>query len=639
MLFFEAQQNAKEKTRMLVGFFLLKATFLSLINTIIIKVFFLNSGFLSSILPRIQFKDTNLFSFLFQNYSSATQMFAAAIYSWEAKIFFGNILFFALFALYYLNKYQNGSSVAIALGGTRIDNFRNNLIQTPLEPKEKVLLNIVEEMSIASGVRIPEVYVLKYDMTINAFAAGGSAKHSVIAVTQGALNLLDRSELQAVIGHEFSHILNEDIQLNTKLTSVVMGFHMIHRLGVVMVRGNRSKIRALSVTPSGKKGKSGGGAGVFTLFALFIMITGYLGYILGRWLQAKISREREFLADASSAQFTRYPEALALALSKVAVGGGSHIISPFKDEHSHIFFANSLDQTRWDFFASHPPLEERIRRLMPKSKPEDLYDMAMQKLKGVDIKMSPIPEVMAAPAKESVRSPMKKAALTLPVLNHLSGLINSESLDLSHSLMSEISIFYDEVHDVNFAKAALLLCLLKTQQGYSEIAHTIMTNSFEHQKKLQDLALQLQNNSDLLEIVLHLSLKTLQEASRTEKIDVLNVLKKFYDSDKKITLIEALYLFLIEDRFELKIQKKRGFFSLTEAKNQFILFLQKPDHVAQVTLDEIIFSFRRASRMSLMYHLDELWEGHSHSRARELRAFFMILSIPLPLNVQATRPN
>ncbi|MDR1816631.1 MAG: M48 family metallopeptidase [Puniceicoccales bacterium] len=243
-----------------------------------------------------------------------------------------------------------GSAVANAMGGVRV---------TPRNagPLEKRLLNVVEEMALASGVPVPAAYVLPHEPAINAFAAGLTTGDAVVAVSRGALEQLTRDELQAVVGHEFSHILNGDMRLNLKITAVVFGILMFTVVGRVLLefgaRGGRSR------------SKDGNAGAVMLAAGLGLLVLGWVGYFFGRVIQSAVSRQREFLADASSVQFTRNPQAMAGALQKILrAQNGSVLESPHATEFSHLFFATGVSGFLASLFATHPPLEARIRAVL-----------------------------------------------------------------------------------------------------------------------------------------------------------------------------------------------------------------------------------------------------------------------------------
>lgn len=246
---------------------------------------------------------------------------------------------------------QGGQVVAKALGGTRLDHAN-------ADAKQRQLLNVVEEMAIASGVPVPPVYLMP-ETSVNAFAAGYSPADAVIGITQGSLDLLNRDQLQGVIAHEFSHILNGDMRMNIRLIALLHGIEFIGHAGYFLLRS--ASHRTAGIRSS--KSKDNGGA--ILGLAIGLMILGYLGTFFGSVIKAAVSRQREFLADASAVQFTRNPGGIAGALK--AIGGavsGSKVKNPNADEMSHMFFGEAI--SRWSsIFATHPQLKERIKRIDP----------------------------------------------------------------------------------------------------------------------------------------------------------------------------------------------------------------------------------------------------------------------------------
>ena len=208
-----------------------------------------------------------------------------------------------------------GAVVARDLGGRQVDPGTR-------DPLERRLLNVVEEMSIASGVPVPEVWLMDDENGINAFAAGTDPANAVIGVTRGCLERLDRAKLQGVVAHEFSHILNGDMKLNMRLTGWIFGLVMISMLGRMMLES----LRFARFRSSRDAGKA---IAVIALIGLAIWLVGWIGSMFAKLLQAAVSRQREFLADSSAVQFTRHPEGLAGALKKI--GGyqlGGKLSSP-----------------------------------------------------------------------------------------------------------------------------------------------------------------------------------------------------------------------------------------------------------------------------------------------------------------------
>jgi Zn-dependent protease with chaperone function/uncharacterized tellurite resistance protein B-like protein len=231
-----------------------------------------------------------------------------------------------------------GVAVAEALGG-------RPLRPDTRDPDERRVLNVVEEMAIASGLPVPPVYILEDD-TINAFAAGRTHTDSVIGLTRGCVQRLTRDELQGVVGHEFSHIFHQDTRLNIRLVALLGGILVLALIGRGILRSARFS-----------RGSKNNGAPL--MFGLGLLVIGSVGYFFGRLIQSAVSRQREFLADASAVQYTRNPDGLAGALEKIMRGAGSEVSAPRATEFSHFFFASGLHS----LFATHPPPEERIRRI------------------------------------------------------------------------------------------------------------------------------------------------------------------------------------------------------------------------------------------------------------------------------------
>jgi hypothetical protein len=217
-------------------------------------------------------------------------------------------------------------------------------------------------MAIAAGVPVPPVYLMP-EAGINAFAAGYAPADAVIGITEGCLNQLNRDQLQGVVAHEFSHILNGDMRMNIRLIALLQGILFIGHAGYYLLRSGGRTAAAVSIGSSRSKNNNGGG--IFVL-ALGLMLLGYLGSFFGNLIKAAVSRQREFLADASAVQFTRNPQGIAGALKAIgAVGSsGSRVRHPNADEMSHLFFGEAI--SRWtSLFATHPPLAERIKRIDP----------------------------------------------------------------------------------------------------------------------------------------------------------------------------------------------------------------------------------------------------------------------------------
>ncbi len=245
-----------------------------------------------------------------------------------------------------------GGAVARALGGRLIDSNTRDV-------DERKLVNIVEEMSIASGIPVPQIYVMDDEEGINAFAAGNSVSDAAVGVTRGCIRMLNRDELQGVIAHEFSHILNGDMKLNIRLMGVLFGILCIAMIGRILLETTGRRRYHL-----GARNK---GSNPLPFIGLVLFAVGYIGIFFGRLIKAAISRQREYLADASAVQFTRNPHGIANALKKIGGLGrrGSLVTAPDAEEASHMFFGNALAEGFSNLTATHPPLAQRIKAIEP----------------------------------------------------------------------------------------------------------------------------------------------------------------------------------------------------------------------------------------------------------------------------------
>ena len=266
---------------------------------------------------------------------------------------FATLAIIGLGSLYRIASLRGGGdSVALQFGGVPVP-------EDTVDPSLRRLRNVVEEIAIASGVPVPKVYVLEQEPAINAFAAGYSPSDAVVTVTRGALDRLNRDELQGVIAHEFSHILNGDMRLNIRLMGILFGILMLAIVG-------------RKVLQFGPRGRDSRGASAILVAALIAMLVGYIGLFFGRMIKAGVSRTRESLADASAVQFTRQTQGLAGALKKIGgIAEGSKLNDRADaEEASHMLFGDGVGFS--GLFATHPPLLKRIQALEPQFRADQL---------------------------------------------------------------------------------------------------------------------------------------------------------------------------------------------------------------------------------------------------------------------------
>ncbi len=287
----------------------------------------------------------------------------------------GGIVLSSLFRIASLSA--GGRKVAQTVGAVEVP-------ADTADPQLRRLRNVIEEVAIAAGVPVPDIYLMAEESGINAFAAGYSASDAAVCVTQGCLDQLTRDELQGVIAHEFSHVVNGDMRLNIRLMGLLFGILVLAVVGrrVIWFGGGRSRSR------------NGSGGGQVWMIGLALIAVGYIGYFFARLIQAAVARSRESLADASAVQFTRQSDGIADALKKIAVlSEGSTLRAANRQEVAHMLFGEAGSFSA--LFATHPPLLERIQALQPGFREEDLLRFAEQAAQHA-----------AAPAEPPAEPPM-----------------------------------------------------------------------------------------------------------------------------------------------------------------------------------------------------------------------------------------
>lgn len=326
MNFFESQDTAKRNTGKLILLFILAVLSLIVITNLLVMAVFSFAGTgMTSMAATTRFEfDANLF------------LIIGAIVS--SVVLFGSL-------------YKISS---LAGGGARVAEMMDGrlLVSESADPAERRVLNVVEEMAIASGTPVPPVYLME-ESGINAFAAGYSPSDAVVAVTRGSIETLSRDQLQGVIAHEFSHILHGDMRINIRLIGVLHGIMILGIIGYHLLRGGAYSRRT----------KNSGG---IVFLGLGLVVVGFVGTFFGNLIKAAVSRQREFLADASAVQFTRNPDGIAQALMQIARNQDrSYLKNPKSAEISHALFEEGQVSALSRLYATHPPLDDRIRAVLP----------------------------------------------------------------------------------------------------------------------------------------------------------------------------------------------------------------------------------------------------------------------------------
>lgn len=334
--FFEQQKTNQQKSFWLILLFFSAAMFL----------IWLTQWFFGGLSDKQILQQLDLI--LYQGWDVFRQQYTKP-FNWVISFAMVAIILSAVGYKYHQLK-QGGAIIATQLGAELVP-------PNTYHPLEKQLINIVEEIAIAAHTTVPHVYLLKHHSNINAFAAGNNSKDAIIGITRGALEKLTRDELQAVVAHEFSHIVNGDIRLNNRLTACIFGISFIGLIGEGLI--NHALHNSKGLTSKNNP------FGFTVLIGLFLVIYGLIGTLLADMIKAAICRQREYLADATATQFNRNPHALANALQVIAGLKTNKIKRHYQHQYSHLFFT-STSSTWFNWFSTHPPLLSRIKKLNPR---------------------------------------------------------------------------------------------------------------------------------------------------------------------------------------------------------------------------------------------------------------------------------
>jgi Zn-dependent protease with chaperone function len=406
-----------------------------------------------------------------------------------------------------------GAAVAESLGGRLIT-------RDTRERLERRLLNVVDEMAIASGVPVPQVYLLEHEPSINAFAAGYDMQHAVVAVTRGCLEQLSRDELQGVVAHEFSHILNGDMRINIRLIGILHGILLLALAGRMVLRGSH-------------RGRSRNGGGIVAV-GLALMLVGYVGLFFGRLLKAAVSRQREYLADAAGVQFTRNPSGLAGALKKIGGFLDNTIEHPNAEEASHMFFDSGVVM-HLNLFATHPPLEERIKRIEPMFRGERKRRVSDAQAVGGGAAMGLAGEEAIGVTPDAVRESV--------------GNSDERHLDYAQGLLARVpEPLREDAHNPLFARAVVYsLLAAPLAQPHEALAEVLKGEELEvRERSLQHLAACAElARSDRLPLI-ELAIPAISELDGNNSARLLECINVLIERDSRVTVFEYAVLSLLE---------------------------------------------------------------------------------------------
>lgn len=472
------------------------------------------------------------------------------------------------------------------------------------DPLERKLINIVEEMAIASGIPMPRIYVMDHETSINAFVAGFKVTETVLVVTRGTLENLNRDELQGVVGHEFSHIFNGDMRINIRLMATLAGILAIGQIGQFLLRASFYGGHARR-----SRSDKNGGVAVQLALGLALLAIGYIGLFFGRLIKAAISRQREYLADASAVQFTRNPTGIAEALIKIRNGVGSHLMSPKAEDMSHLCFGETLSYAFSGLLATHPPLDKRIAAISPEFlKKAEIREKYQTPKTGQashaeqNLEQAGVAGFSTTQAAVSTTSNAITSSVGNPTIEHVA---------YAASLLSVIPNALHEMIHTSLGAQSILYCLLipkDSKQG----KHSLMLlkdhiDSAQLAQVNDNLQAIHQLGSRLRLPLIDLATSPLKKLDFKDRKTFLHNINMLIKADNKVTLFEYTVLTLLK--------KHLGAHSGRADKVRFRSF--KP------ILNELNIL------MSILIHISG--ESEAEKTALHHRAMSSFINTPLPL--------
>jgi Zn-dependent protease with chaperone function len=440
-----------------------------------------------------------------------------------------------------------GGVVARELGGVLVP-------QDTADPQLRRLRNVVEEIAIASGTPVPEVYLLPHEDGINAFAAGWSTSDAAVAVTRGALERLNRAELQGVIAHEFSHVVNGDMRLNIRLMGLLFGILFLSVIG-------RTLVQTGFISGGNRRSGDRNQGNPLAILGIALLIAGFIGVLVGRLIKAAVSRQREYLADASAVQFTRQTSGLVGALAKIAgLESGSKLRNPKSEEVGHMLFgAGGASQ----LFATHPPLLERIKVLDPTFDTGQLRALSQQWAVNPPQGMAEDAALGFAPRAPAVL-PSQDSTVPVTESDVVSGIgaAASSSFERAEQLLAQIPPrFLDRARRADTVVPLILGLLLSDNQEARTVQHTLIAGQYG--RELADAAWNEANDLTGLHPLLRLPLAelafpALRQRPAAQRSTVVSQVISLIQADGRITPYEYCLSRLIISELNESVQPRSG---------------------------------------------------------------------------------
>ena len=510
MDFFQHQERARRKTGLLVLYF-------------VVAVVAVIASVTAAMLLILHFSGAGV---------SLQAPWAHPLTAWIALGTFVVIVGGCLVKTWQLRK--GGPALAEMMGAKPID-------ATTTDNSEQRLLNVVEEMSIAAGIPAPRIYVLEQEPAINAFAAGFRPSEAIVAVTRGTLDKLSRDELQAIIGHEFSHILNADIRINLRMVAVLAGILAVGKVGEHLLHSQRHQSR------SSRRNNKGN----LVIVGLALMVIGYVGLFFGRLIKAAISRQRELLADASAVQFTRNPDGLAGALIQVRNNGGSYLANAHAEDMSHMCFVLPVKMHLQRWLSTHPPVDERLTALG-----EGWVARARARARQSG---DPSPNPLSAPQAANVDGSLGFAPGASPVrVSSQVGTVKDADIDWAQTTLAQLpEEIRQSLRQPQGARRALLALILASNRN--DTAHQLRQAGLaDDQPALETLAEALRPLGATLRLpVIDLALPALKNEPRAAREQLLAELESLAKADNTFSLFEWALLGLARQQLGERAGRNR----------------------------------------------------------------------------------
>jgi len=505
MNFFESQDTAKRNTGKLIFLFALAVLSLIVVTNILVMALFSFGG------------------------TAMTSMAATSSFRFDPLQFLvigalvSSVVLFG--SLYKISSLSGG--------GARIAEMMNGrlLVSGSQDPAERRILNIVEEMAIASGTPVPPVYLME-ENGINAFAAGYSPSDAIVAVTRGSIETLSRDQLQGVIAHEFSHILHGDMRINIRLIGVLHGIMILGIIGYHLLRGGAYSRRS----------KNSGG---IVFLGLGLVVVGFVGTFFGNLIKAAVSRQREYLADASAVQFTRNPDGIGQALMQIARNQNhSYLQNPKSAEISHALFEEGQISKLSRLYATHPPLNDRILAILPRWKgdyDESDWDRSALAASEADEQQQKQAEQSQREKATAILTGATGVLLADAVINQV-GNPDGKHLAYADALVKQIpQLFLDAAHEPSGARAVVYFLVLSKDESVRAKQLVVLQGSadvgvFEELQSLYQSAQSVVAEQRLALITIALS--SLRQLSQSQYQLFKSNFKALVEIDKKVSLLE-----------------------------------------------------------------------------------------------------